>query len=81
MVNEEYRQNKGEEEAMRTHGIIPAAKPMISSVGGSTLQPKLRIGPTNDSYEREADRVADQVMRGPVSSGELSGGPSEAWFK
>jgi flagellar motor protein MotB len=30
-----------------------------------TLQAKLKIGQPNDRYEREADRVADQVMRMP----------------
>lgn len=29
------------------------------------LQPKLRIGQSNDQYEQEADRVADQVLRMP----------------
>jgi DNA-directed RNA polymerase subunit M/transcription elongation factor TFIIS len=33
--------------------------------GPSTLQPKLEIGQQDDPYEREADRVADQVMRMP----------------
>lgn len=28
------------------------------------LQPKLRVGPPSDHFEREADRVADEVMRG-----------------
>lgn len=32
------------------------------------LQAKLKIGPSNDRYEQEADRVADQVMRMPESS-------------
>jgi outer membrane protein OmpA-like peptidoglycan-associated protein len=32
-----------------------------------TLQPKLTIGRADDPYEREADRVADQVMRMPAS--------------
>lgn len=31
------------------------------------LQPKLRIGEVNDEYEREADHVADTVMRMPDS--------------
>ncbi len=30
-------------------------------------QPKLKIGASNDRYEQEADRVADQVMRMPES--------------
>ncbi len=34
-------------------------------VGRSPLQPKLRIGRADDPLEREADRVAEQVMRMP----------------
>ncbi len=36
-------------------------------VGGNAplIQPKLKIGQSNDKYEQEADRVADQVMRMP----------------
>jgi len=30
---------------------------------GAFLQPKLQVGPAGDPYEREADRVADEVMR------------------
>ena len=33
-------------------------------LGGALLQPKLRIGPPGDAYEREADRVADAILRG-----------------
>ena len=32
----------------------------------SGLQLKLAVGPVNDSYEQEADRIADQVLRGPA---------------
>ncbi len=32
---------------------------------GSLIQPKLKIGQSNDKYEQEADRVAVQVMRMP----------------
>ncbi len=31
----------------------------------SFVQPKLTVGPANDTYEQEADRVADQIMRMP----------------
>jgi len=31
------------------------------------IQPKLRIGPADDHYERQADRVADTVMRMPAT--------------
>jgi len=34
-------------------------------LGSRTIQPKLTLGPPDDEYEREADRVADQVMRMP----------------
>lgn len=31
------------------------------------IQPKLEIGPPDDHYDREADRIADQVMRAPAT--------------
>ncbi|WP_415229953.1 DUF4157 domain-containing protein [Psychromonas sp.] len=40
-------------------------KAVVVSHAGSVkkvLQPKLKIGPPNDKYEQEADRVAEQVM-------------------
>ncbi|PWJ57479.1 uncharacterized protein DUF4157 [Dyadobacter jejuensis] len=42
---------------------IPASQ---STAGGSSLviQPKLMIGQADDPYERQADQVADQVVRG-----------------
>jgi hypothetical protein len=44
-------------------------KPVCSCEGGCPrclpLQAKLKIGEPDDEYEREADRVADQVMRMP----------------
>jgi hypothetical protein len=36
--------------------------------GGQVLQPKLQVGPAGDRYEREADQVADEVMRNLSSS-------------
>ncbi|MCP4408369.1 MAG: hypothetical protein GY807_11515, partial [Gammaproteobacteria bacterium] len=41
------------------YGITAADQPML-------IQPKLTIGPVNDQYEREADRIAEQVMRMPA---------------
>ena len=35
---------------------------------------KLTIGPVNDVYEQEADRVADQVMRMPDPDSKATGG-------
>src|SRR6185295_19914700 len=33
--------------------------------GTPIVQPRLTVGPVDDPYEREADRVADHVMRMP----------------
>jgi hypothetical protein len=34
---------------------------------GAAIQPKLRVGPQDDAYEREADAVAARVMAGPAA--------------
>jgi hypothetical protein len=39
----------------------PATAPRLPG----PIQPKLKVGAVNDPQEREADRVADQVMRMP----------------
>lgn len=44
----------------------------ISRMGAQAIQPKLTVGPAGDQYEREADQVAEQVVR------TLKGGPEEA---
>ncbi len=41
-----------------------------SFFGPSTIQPKLEIGKPDDEYEKEADQVADAVMRMPDPKGE-----------
>jgi len=38
----------------------------FGEIGLFPIQPKLKLSPPNDKYEREADRVAEQVMRMPV---------------
>ncbi len=43
----------------------------------SLIQPKLKISQPNDKYEKEADRVADMVMRMPESNGQQQGNPEE----
>ena len=51
---------------MSTTKTTVPQKPTFTPVGEQTmLQAKLRIGSPNDAYEREADRVAEQVMRMP----------------
>jgi dihydroorotase-like cyclic amidohydrolase len=37
----------------------------ITAAPSLVIQPKLAIGESDDEYEREADRVADTVMRMP----------------
>jgi hypothetical protein len=58
-----------------THPLASAVQPTIlcPCSGGcpqctDVLQPKLTIGPVDDKYEREADRVADGITHLPVSS-------------
>jgi len=44
----------------------PSHRPLIrAATGRARLQPKLTVGAPDDAFEREADRVADQVMRMP----------------
>lgn len=40
----------------------------VAGFSGFSVQTKLSVGSTNDEYEREADSVADQVMRMPSAS-------------
>lgn len=46
----------------------------LSRPHGSVMQPKLAIGASNDTLEKEADQVADQVMT-LSPHGEVSGAP------
>ncbi|NJN83340.1 MAG: hypothetical protein HC802_14355, partial [Caldilineaceae bacterium] len=51
-------------------GKTPAEKP-FAPVGvrlnsGRIIQPKLKVGPVDDKYEQEADRVAQQVVSRPA---------------
>jgi hypothetical protein len=45
---------------------------------GRLLQAKLTVGSPGDKYEREADRVADQVMRMPARDEPVTGGTEAA---
>lgn len=51
--------------AARPHAAQPVAVRNI--LRQPRLQPRLRIGAVNDRFEQEADRVADQVMRMPMT--------------
>ncbi len=45
---------------------------MRNVLRGPALQAKLKVGPSDDVYEREADRVAGEVMRMPDPSTQFS---------
>ena len=49
----------------RTGGLEPT--PLCASHLPGFIQAKLRVGAVNDPLEQEADKVADQVIRGPVA--------------
>lgn len=42
--------------------------PITVRTSRPTIQPKLQVGPVNDPYEREADRVAQEVVSHPAVS-------------
>ncbi len=44
-------------------------KEIHNILNGVHIQPKLTVGASNDKYEQEADRVADEVMRMPDPQG------------
>ena len=53
-----------------SHSAAETTRQMARTAGSSFLplvQAKLRIGTPNNEHEREADRVADQVMKMPES--------------
>ncbi|MBN8786585.1 MAG: hypothetical protein J0I84_05800 [Terrimonas sp.] len=47
----------------KTNGSFFGKAPGNSFFAPAVVQPKLTIGPVDDPYEREADTVADRVMR------------------
>ena len=51
-----------------TGGSCAACEVKAAGEGSLVLRAKLMIGATDDPLEREADRVADQVMAGPANS-------------
>jgi outer membrane protein OmpA-like peptidoglycan-associated protein len=51
--------------ARRAHQAVVQRKCAECEKEHDTIQPKLAVGPADDEYEREADRVAEHVMRMP----------------
>ncbi len=50
-----------------SRGKATSRRPAIVQLPRARVQPKLFVHPPGDRFEREADRVADQVMRGTAS--------------
>ena len=64
-ANQSERRKPARGESPLGKKTAPQHNPLWQSLAtrSGTLQPKLIIGQADDQYEREADRVADQVMR------------------
>lgn len=45
-------------------------------IGNGKIQPKLKIGEADNQYEREADRMAERVLRAPVGAAAAGVAPS-----
>jgi len=50
----------------------------ISILNNSNIQTKLKISQPGDRYEKEADRVADQILQMPVSDSDLNSSYKES---
>src|SRR5262245_32528547 len=60
------QQHKAHSQQRTTTPQSPA--PVTLQAAPGQLQPRLTIDPTDDPYEREAEQVAEQVMRTPAPS-------------
>ncbi|WP_434421535.1 eCIS core domain-containing protein [Nannocystis pusilla] len=49
--------------------LSPLQRPEPWALHTGRIQPKLKVGAVNDPSEREADRIADEIVRGSKSSG------------
>jgi hypothetical protein len=58
-----------------TGGSCAACEGKAAGAGSQGMQAKLAIGATDDPLEREADRIADQVLSGPAQSSVGAGPP------
>src|ERR1700731_1148557 len=64
------RTNRSQEFSSRS-GVAPRG----------VVQPKLVVGAVNDPLEQEADRIADQMMRAPISEHVVIAGPPQVRCK
>ena len=49
------------------HPLLAMRRSLGNRATGRLLQTKLKVGPTGDHFEQEADHVAEQVMRMPAA--------------
>ena len=71
-VLNDARREAGQYAAARGRALSPAQVLALQQMQGNRavsdlLQRKVTVGPADDAYEREADRVAAQVVSGPAS--------------
>jgi hypothetical protein len=54
---------------LETLRVLPMAQPMsaLDAEEQTEVQPSLEVGPVDDAYEREADRIAGTVMQEPAA--------------
>jgi len=67
-----HRKQEATPENNEPHMLRPAVAPSLRGV----IQAELAVGPVDDPLEREAGRVADQVVRMPATEFPAVGGPS-----
>ncbi len=70
-----HEQNSDDGNAFLGHQF---EKVQIQQSAPNTIQTKLQVNQPGDKYEKEADRVADQVMRSPEPTAQQSVGPEIA---
>src|SRR5262245_40205554 len=58
--------------------VALAARPAFARSAVPTIQTKLEIGRPNDAFEREADRVAEEVLRMPAAPATIAAAPHDA---
>jgi hypothetical protein len=54
-----------ENSAPSANGLLAYQQKIGNRAFGRVIQAKLKVGAPDDAYEREADRIADLVMRMP----------------
>jgi Domain of unknown function (DUF4157)/Protein-glutamine gamma-glutamyltransferase len=63
-----HSRRKRKSDTPQQHTLLQLQQHFGNQAVGRMIQAKLTIGESNDKYEREADQVADKVMRMPESA-------------